>query len=239
MTEPRRLTEDGVDSLQKQLLNAGRSYRASSQTRLRTAAALGIGVVPLVATSKAAASSLAVSPFAKIATVGLVATGASFLAYQAFTPKAPEPSVAPSVQVAISNPAPAPVAPAPEPEKPASPAVVANEVTPEPTEQPPVVTNAPAPVQPRSSDALSAELARLDGARKKLSAGQATAALDTLDAYGREFPRGSLRLEASVLRIEALAKAGRTTEARDRAKRFLSAHPNSVLAARVKRYAGE
>ena len=238
MTEPRRLTEEGVDSLQKQLLNVGRSYRASSQTRARTAAALGIGLVPLAATSKAAAASA--SPFAKIATVGLVATSASFLAYRAFLPADTAAPVESAVLTAqVSNPAPPPAAAPAEPTKPASPAaVIATEETAAPVVQPPVVNNAPVSA-PRTSDALSAELARLDGARKKLAAGQATAALDTLDAYGREFPRGSLRLEASVLRIEALAKAGRTSEARDRAKRFLAVHPNSVLATRVKRYAGE
>jgi hypothetical protein len=189
-----------------------------------------------LATGKAAAA----SPIAKIATVGLVATGASFLAYQAFSASEPVPSTVSTAQVTAPAP-PRPVA-TPEAVKPAPPVeAVAEEGSAEPAIQAPAITNAPAPVRsnPGSSDALSAELARLDGARKKLAAGQATGALEALDAYGREFPRGSLRLEASVLRIEALAKAGRTTEARDRAKRFLAAHPNSVLGARVKRYAGE
>jgi hypothetical protein len=237
MTEPRRLIEEGGDVLQQQLLNVGSSYRASAQTRARTAAALGIGAVPVLATGKAAAA----SPIAKIATVGLVATGASFLAYQAFSPSEPAPNTASTTQVS------APAAPRavahPEALKPANPVeAVAERGSAEPAAQAPAATNAPAPVlrsNPGSNDALSAELARLDGARKKLASGQAVAAIDALDAYGREFPRGSLRLEASVLRIEALAKAGRTSEARDRAKRFLAAHPNSVLGARVKRYAGE
>jgi hypothetical protein len=237
MTEPRRLIEEGGDVLQQQLLNVGSSYRASAQTRARTAAALGIGAVPVLATGKAAAA----SPLAKIATVGLVATGASFLAYQAFSPSERAHGTGATAQVV----APAPARPVTSPEalKPANPVeAVPEQGSAEPAVQSPAVTNTPAPVlrsNPGSSDALSAELARLDGARKKLAAGQPTGAIEALDAYGREFPRGSLRLEASVLRIEALAKAGRTTEARDRAKRFLAAHPNSVLGARVKRYAGE
>ncbi len=235
MTEPRRLIEEGGDVLQQQLLNVGSSYRASAQTRARTAAALGIGAVSVLATGKAAAS-----PLAKLATVGLVATGASFLAYQAFSPSEPPQSTPSSTRVAI------PAAPhqveKPEAAKPAPPEVVAEPEVTEPAMQSPVVTSAPPPVlrsNTGSSNALSEELARLDGARTKLASGQPSAAIEALDAYGREFPRGSLRLEASVLRIEALAKAGRTSEARDRAKRFLAAHPNSVLGARVKRYAGE
>jgi hypothetical protein len=238
MTEPRRLLEDDTDPLQQQLLAVGRSYRASSRTRARTAAALGLSLVPVLATSKASAATQFASPLAKIATVGLVASSTSFLAYQVFVSRDTVESPAPLVT--ISDPIPPRAALAePEAEKPTEPAEASVEV---PSEPPRVTSTSQAPVvrsNPGSTDALSVELARLDGARKKLAAGQATAALEALDAYGREFPRGSLRLEASVLRIEALAKAGRTSEARDRAKRFLAAHPNSVLAARVKRYAGE
>ena len=37
-----------------------------------------------------------------------------------------------------------------------------------------------------------------------------------------------------MLRIDALAKTGRTVEARQHAQAFLRVHPNSVLATRVR-----
>lgn len=239
MNEPRRLIEEGCDSLQSQLLNVGRSYRASTRTRLRTAAALGLSISPFVTASQAAAKPLAASPLAKVATVGLLASGSAFLAYEALTPNEVSEPVVASAHVAVAPPVTSPAPSEPALQAPAEEeAAPQEEVAPEPAVRQPVVHSTPAPSSPRTND-LSAELARLDRARKKLAAGQPTAALEALDAYSRDFPRGSLRLEASVLRIEALAKAGRTAEAKERAKRFLAAHPNSVLTARVKRYAGE
>jgi hypothetical protein len=47
-----------------------------------------------------------------------------------------------------------------------------------------------------------------------------------------------LKLEAEVLRIDALARSGRLAQAQTRAASFLARHPNSVLAARVRRIAG-
>jgi len=41
-----------------------------------------------------------------------------------------------------------------------------------------------------------------------------------------------------VLRIGALAKSGQTDAARKRAEAFLRRHPDSVLASRVRSYAG-
>ena len=61
-----------------------------------------------------------------------------------------------------------------------------------------------------ASGALSAELGVLDVARSKLGAGDARGALAVLDEYARTFPRGRLGLEAEVLRIDALSRAGDT-----------------------------
>jgi TolA-binding protein len=89
-----------------------------------------------------------------------------------------------------------------------------------------------------ASSSLRAELAALDAARSTLAEGNFVGALSFLDAYFRTFPRGKLHPEAEVLRIDALAKAGRMSDARKYAQQFLRRHPSSVLAARVQTLAG-
>lgn len=99
--------------------------------------------------------------------------------------------------------------------------------------------SAPVSKVPAAAEALQAELAQLDAARSRLAAGHAEQALALLRAYERATPRGALRLEAEVLRIDALSRSGRLAQAQQRAKLFLSRHPSSVLAARVRRIVGQ
>jgi hypothetical protein len=87
-----------------------------------------------------------------------------------------------------------------------------------------------------SASVLAAELGALDVVRARLSNGDATGALAKLDDYSRSYPRGRLVLEAEVLRIDALSRAGQRDQARRRAEAFLRRHPNSVLATRVRGY---
>jgi hypothetical protein len=89
-----------------------------------------------------------------------------------------------------------------------------------------------------AAEALRVELTQLDSARSRLKSGRSEEALALLDAYERSAPRGALRLEAEVLRIDALSRSGRTEQAKSRARAFLERHPRSVLAARVRRLAG-
>jgi hypothetical protein len=114
---------------------------------------------------------------------------------------------------------------------------------PEPAEpEPATVTDAPQPkadARAAGSGALTAELGVLDLARSKLAAGDARGALGVLDDYVRTYPRGRLNLEAEVLRIDALAKAGETGAAKKRAEAFLKRYPKSVLASRVRGYLDE
>jgi hypothetical protein len=87
------------------------------------------------------------------------------------------------------------------------------------------------PVQPD----ISSELAALDAAMKTLRAGDATAALAALDRYDASFARrGRLQGEATAMRIEALARAGRRAAASALARDFLARHPNSPYAARIR-----
>ncbi|MBN9163502.1 MAG: hypothetical protein BGO98_24625 [Myxococcales bacterium 68-20] len=92
-----------------------------------------------------------------------------------------------------------------------------------------------APLSPPESrvSTLSLEIAQVEATRAALAAGDATRTLALLDQYDREFPTGAFAVEVAVLRIEALARAGRTDEARRLGTRFLSEHRMGAFARRV------
>jgi hypothetical protein len=99
-------------------------------------------------------------------------------------------------------------------------------------------TRAAAPrTAPANDSALRAELAALDAIRSALAQDDPAGALSSVAAYFRAFPSGRLRLEAEVLRIDVLAKAGRTQDAKRYAQKFIGQHPHSVLTARVRPFA--
>lgn len=97
-----------------------------------------------------------------------------------------------------------------------------------------------APSAPRSRKVeaprptLAEEVALLDAARKALSAGNASGALDALQGHEQRFSSGALTAEAAVLKIEALAARGDHAGAAAQARAFLSAHPNTPHAAHVR-----
>jgi outer membrane protein assembly factor BamD (BamD/ComL family) len=74
-------------------------------------------------------------------------------------------------------------------------------------------------------------------ARAALGRGAATVALAELEAFGRNSGWRQLSVEASLLRIEALAAAGRTEQARSQARRFVEQHPNNPLVDRAQKFA--
>ena len=76
---------------------------------------------------------------------------------------------------------------------------------------------------------LAQERALLEVARTALARGQDEAALRSLDEHATRFPNGRLTEEREVLTVQALASSGRVAEARDRAARFRSAFPQSIL----------
>jgi outer membrane protein assembly factor BamD (BamD/ComL family) len=81
---------------------------------------------------------------------------------------------------------------------------------------------------------LSGEVALVQQATRAFSGGETGVALAVLDAYRLQYPHGSLTEEAEVLRAQALAKAGDTTQAQALARRLLAADPNGVLAPRLR-----
>ena len=70
---------------------------------------------------------------------------------------------------------------------------------------------------------------------RTLRAGDAAGALAALDRYDAQFGKsGSLRVEATALRVEALVRAGQRKRAEALADAFLASHPNSPYATRIR-----
>jgi hypothetical protein len=227
MEEPERMRDQNASAFERALLEEGRSYRGAPDLRAHTLAALGVassaGMLAALGAwlaEKTWATKLLLAMSALTLAVGIP------LGYVMLRHAPPPPApVAPAVAPALL-PAPVAAAPAPLPAPvPAAPALAA---------APP---SRPTTMSAGSSSALRAELAALDAVRSTLANDDAPGALSFLTAYFRTFPHGRLHLEAEVLRIDALAKAGQVDAARRFAKDFLRRHPNSVLTARVLPYA--
>jgi hypothetical protein len=77
------------------------------------------------------------------------------------------------------------------------------------------------------------ELSTLDDARVAIEAGNPARALSLLDGYRARFPRGEMAPEATLLRIEALCRAGRHDAAERTARSFLAGDSASPYAKRV------
>jgi hypothetical protein len=87
--------------------------------------------------------------------------------------------------------------------------------------------------------ALSDELRAIERVRGALSAGDASGAIRELERYESARHAGRFRIEADVLRIEALTRLGKVAEARALAMAFLSKHPGSPYVRRVNTLLGE
>lgn len=254
MNEPKRLLDEVDSPLARQLLNAGRwSPWPPGVRRQRVLTALGVGLA--VGTTKKL-SFAAMSTWSKAAIVGCaVCAGAGgVVAYRAVTSDEPAVAATASQRVSHQNDAESlgetaveetngaepthgaePAALAVEGDRPAEEALGASDV--------PGVARGVAqgasqrnPNKDRKDSQVRAELTLLEQARAELGRGRSDAAVATLATYSQRFPKGILSLEAEVLRIEALAAAGKTQEAAKRAQRVLERHPNSVVASRLKRF---
>ena len=130
---------------------------------------------------------------------GLGATGASQLFDTSSRPAPPAPARVLATPSSTPTPAPALLEPAPEePVAPPNAAASGHPVTPLPNAGP----------QPSTGDTLGAELARIDGARRRQASGDPRGAIAELDAYQREFPRGRFASEAALVRAESLVALG-------------------------------
>lgn len=102
----------------------------------------------------------------------------------------------------------------------------------------PAAIDAGVTVAPRRTlddpDDLARELALLDEARAQL-ANDAAAALKTLNRHTVRYPRGALRAEADLLRVETLLKLGRTVEAQKVANRLRTHDSEGLVRERLER----
>ncbi|MER2561610.1 MAG: hypothetical protein ABTQ32_12865 [Myxococcaceae bacterium] len=104
-----------------------------------------------------------------------------------------------------------------------------------------VDAGAPASIKPvkkpevEQPDDLMAELAFVDGARKALAGKDAAAALSSLAAYDSKFPRGTMRTDAQLLKLEALLLAGRRSDAEALGKKVSATTDSELVRERVKR----
>jgi len=88
--------------------------------------------------------------------------------------------------------------------------------------------------EPEPEPTLEDELLLFKQAKQAADSGKANQALSLLDRYAKEFPNGVLRLEAQVVRAEALCAAGRTSAAAKVRDRFVDSHPSHPLASRMR-----
>ncbi|MEO7035253.1 MAG: hypothetical protein ABI548_15125 [Polyangiaceae bacterium] len=101
---------------------------------------------------------------------------------------------------------------------------------------PVVSVNAPAPVR-SAPVSLSDELDALKVASTALAAGNSSAALAALDQYDHVLKGKKMRAEATLLRIEALSRAGQTEAASALAQQFVDKNPESPLVDRARSFA--
>lgn len=252
-----RLIDQASSPLERAILGAGRQASScpSRSDRRRTQVLLALGVGSTIAFGSKTSLALAAGWKKALLSGVVVASGAiGVVAYQQahvspavdVTPAEPSGPAQRAIRVTHEAPEAAPAAPEPTtfeelPKEEAAPSIPRrapyvrarnnNKV-----EEPPPPREVAKPRQAASASRIQGEVQALDRARAALRSGSSALALERLRDYSNAYPRGSLRLEAEVLRIEAFAAAGNHTEASHRAKRILDRSPNSVLAARLRRY---
>jgi hypothetical protein len=240
MTNPRRLIDDGLDDFERNLLAAGRRDAMSPSSRARIFAGLGLSaLIPGTAVAagvKGAAKGtlfgLAGATGVKVAIGGAVGALAIWSSVALLSGSGDKPNAALETPVRVAEVSLAePVTRAPAP--------VVNETTSaedqvaeEPQQEQSVSRRTPAGTK-QSSDDLGRELESLDEARAALRSGDAARCLELLREHTRKFPRQRMAVEASVLRIEALAASGNREAARKAGREFLARHPKGPYAQRV------
>lgn len=240
------LLHEHDSELEARLIRAGKDVELCAASQAQLLAVLGIAA-GVAASGEAAASTGLLGKLlgskAILAGVSAVSVGAIGVgAYLGSAPEAPPASVSGTV---VSGPAVPGVVARPR----ADVDVVTENVESERVQSEKVELSPPADERPaapakaaikkpsESVDGLGIELALVEAASRAVKAGNGGLALQRLSEYRRRFPRGKLGLEAQVLHIEALAISGRRSEASRLAQSFLKHHPQSPVAARIRRFA--
>lgn len=259
MTDPTRLIEleQATSALERRVLDAARSVAAPAGAKAAVLGAIS-SQVALSAGTAAVSSSLAlvVKSVAAGIAIGVAATaGVSAWVSPGAAPRSVTPASSPSVVLPVAPGARAVESPTAPTTAPLLPAQKAEPPSRRLAERPALNSDSPAPLAPAApsqmafSDvplatgrfgASSDERAQLESrrvaeARGLLRAGRADAALAVLNELARDFPGGVLAQEREALTVQALLGSGQREQARRLALAFLAAHPNSPLAASVRR----
>ncbi len=246
MTEPQRLRGGDATNIERLLLDSAADDAPPPHARARTMSALGFPsapasvhpVIPPPATTWSLAKWL------------LFGAGLTLLALPVLLLRRSAP-VAPTLPAAVVSTAPlgsasepleieARVAPSTE-----VPTLAVNASAAPPTTLPPVAAARPTPTASNAiaspsgsampdASSLRAETVMLEKARRTLAADHNAEAKETLDLYDRSFPRGVLRPEAVVLRIQTLLAAGDRASAERVANDFVRTDPSGPYARRVR-----
>jgi len=235
-----RLLETDATDFERRVLEAALQQKPSKASTARMAAALGVSATAIgtATTAKALAAGAAASkgtaaagasvlwPWVS-AGVAVLVVGGVVVGTRSGEPTR-VPHAAPPAVTAPKDPVPARELPAPPP---------APADTPAPS---PAAATAAAPRARAVAAAgdLGDQVALIDFARAAVSGGAGARALEILRRYQERYPAGSFRPEAAAIKIEALMKLGRESEARALAERFVAEHRGSLLARRVAEVAG-
>jgi hypothetical protein len=227
-----------LSSAARDILNAGRDAdgagdleRARVRKALMAKIAAG-GALTAAGTAAASTTAAAAAPTAKILIALAVAVAGGVGGAIAWRAQRPAPVVVAAAPVAapvvVPTPAPA-VAPV---------AVEAPALRPAPVvrrARPAASAHAEAP-----ANRLAEETALLAAANGELRNGDARRALGLLDDYDRRYPQGVLREEVLATRVIARCQIGLAPDAAARraANTFLTRHPASPLAPRVRSSCG-
>lgn len=234
MKEPKRLLEMG-SMFERSILEQGRDERPSDDVARKTLAAMA---ATQVAGAPLAPSRLRLPSPRALVTGALAIGGAALVAASISSSFVAPPPAPPSSRVAPTHSEVRPSAVVEERAPVVTPDSLPNAAT--VNTAPVVAMSAPAPVRavPKVAPVASASIARevelLDGVKSSLASGDAAAAAKELDAYDAEFPEGSLRPEATVLRIRTLLARGDRAAADKLGQEFLAKHPTGIHAKRVR-----
>jgi TolA-binding protein len=130
-------------------------------------------------------------------------------------------------------------APVPEPEAPKALAPAPETAPPAaPLTSPSASARRPIPTHALTAPPVHEELVVLGRASAVLNSGDAAKALSILDTYDARFPHAAMAQEATVLRIESLARMGNAEAARCAGDAFIKENPDTPYAARIRSVIG-
>jgi len=242
-TSPERLPEWSAE--ERSLWDSARDDRPPAASMGKTLRAVGVGSALATAAGVAQGAATGTSAVAKsggalglLKWSGIVMLGgataiggaAAYRHSQSARPAAVQPPSAnlPRAEAARrAQPPQAPLVAAPDEIK----------AAPEPPTKSAVSPTQPLPAPARASlqPDIGQEIRSIDAARSALRRGDTAEALRALERYGAEHGKnGSLAMEATVLRIEALLRGGNRAEAMRLANSFLASHPKSPYAPRIR-----